>query len=162
MDLNLSEPNHFSAAEKIKKIIRLHTTLFRDIEESALKKISARLLLLVIPTGIDIIRQGDLREKLFIVVSGALDVFVKTNNGETKKVGKILPVDCVGERTLITQEPRNVLYVQKVNAGYCLYLMHIFKKYQMNFQRRCLYLSVLLQREVNCLIHHLFVLHQRS
>lgn len=33
----------------------------------------------------DIIRQRDLGEKLFIVVFGTQDVFIKTTNGEHKK-----------------------------------------------------------------------------
>ncbi len=53
-----------------------------------------------------LIRQDDESDELFIVVSGALGVYIRTESGE-RFVGRIGPGEVVGEMGLISGEPRS-------------------------------------------------------
>ncbi|HXQ51638.1 MAG TPA: patatin-like phospholipase family protein [Stellaceae bacterium] len=57
--------------------------------------------------GKTIIHQGDPSDELFIVVSGALGVYIRTDSGPDRFVGRIGPGETVGEMGLISGEPRS-------------------------------------------------------
>ncbi len=56
--------------------------------------------------GKTLIQQGDPSDELFIVVSGALGVYIRVSDGE-RFVGRIGPGEVVGEMGLISGEPRS-------------------------------------------------------
>ncbi len=57
--------------------------------------------------GKTLIKQDDPSDELFIVVSGALGVYIRTGSGEDRFVGRIGPGEVVGEMGLISGEPRS-------------------------------------------------------
>jgi NTE family protein len=57
--------------------------------------------------GKTLIRQDDPSDELFIVVSGALGVYIRTTGGEERFIGRIPPGEVVGEMGLISGEPRS-------------------------------------------------------
>jgi NTE family protein len=57
--------------------------------------------------GKTIIQQGDLSDELYIVVSGALGVYVRIADAPERFVARIGPGETVGEMSLISGEPRS-------------------------------------------------------
>jgi NTE family protein len=57
--------------------------------------------------GKTLIRQGDPSDDLFIVVSGALTVYIRVDSDTERFVGRVSPGEVVGEMGLISGEPRS-------------------------------------------------------
>jgi NTE family protein len=57
--------------------------------------------------GKTIIRQDDPSDELYIVVSGALGVYLRASGGQERFLGRIGPGEVVGEMGLISGEPRS-------------------------------------------------------
>jgi NTE family protein len=57
--------------------------------------------------GKTLIQQGDQSDELFIIVSGALGVYIRADSGSERFVARIGPSETVGEMGLISGEPRS-------------------------------------------------------
>jgi CRP-like cAMP-binding protein len=64
-----------------------------------------------------VVREGEPGASLFVVVSGLLDVFKQTEDGEARKVGLLAPGQVFGEWSLLTGAPRNATVTAAVETG---------------------------------------------
>ena len=83
------------------------TALFRDLDESTFSSVEAELDRMTLDTGDTLMEQGALGDSLFVLVSGRLRVFVRSETGAEDAVGEISPGEAVGEMALISDEPRS-------------------------------------------------------
>lgn len=80
---------------------------FSYLSEDELDEIADSFTWFTALGGRMLINQGDPSDALYIVVSGALGVYVRTASGEERFVGRIGPGEVVGEMGLISGEPRS-------------------------------------------------------
>jgi CRP-like cAMP-binding protein len=59
------------------------------------------------PAGTEIVSEGDAGASLYIVLTGALDVYRTEDAGTPRTIGRLLPGDVFGEMSLLTGAPRN-------------------------------------------------------
>jgi Fe-S-cluster-containing dehydrogenase component/CRP-like cAMP-binding protein len=72
------------------------------------KKIGPYARLLAFEPGETIMREGEWGGNTFYLsVAGELDVYVKDDSGEEKKVARLAPGACLGERSILAGIPRN-------------------------------------------------------
>ena len=81
--------------------------LFYGLDKKALKEIRASLEWFSLPGGWPLIRQGEIGDSLFVIVSGALGVFIKGADGRTELVTQLSTGAAVGEMSLLTGEKRS-------------------------------------------------------
>lgn len=81
--------------------------LFRGLDSKALSEIRGKLEWFSLPGGWPLIRQGEIGNALYVVVSGALGVFVRGSDGRTEMVTQLSAGAAVGEMSLLTGEKRS-------------------------------------------------------
>lgn len=81
--------------------------IFYGLDQKSLAKVHAHLEWFSLPGGWPLIRQGEVGHSLYIVVSGALGVFVRGTDGRTELVTQLSTGDAVGEMSLLTGEKRS-------------------------------------------------------
>jgi len=79
---------------------------FSALSHDALTHLLPLLESVAAPTGAAIIRQGDVGEKLFLVLSGKLQVVDERSDRPSIILTQKLPGQAVGEISLLTREPR--------------------------------------------------------
>ena len=86
----------------------LHRTgAFAVLGRVDLAKLAAYLDPLEVPVDGEVFRQGDAGASLYIVVDGALEVFVTTPDDRRLRIDTLVPGDLFGEMALFTGAPRS-------------------------------------------------------
>jgi NTE family protein len=80
---------------------------FSYLPENQLLEIASSFTWFTALGGKTLIRQGDPSDELYIIVSGALGVYIQGDAGSERFVGRIGPGETVGEMGLISGEPRS-------------------------------------------------------
>jgi cAMP-dependent protein kinase regulator len=80
--------------------------LFASFEEKALEQILAVTELRTYDPGETIVAEGEQGSSLFLIVSGAVDVFTSGSNGELLPLAELTAGDFFGEVSLLTGKPR--------------------------------------------------------
>jgi predicted acylesterase/phospholipase RssA/CRP-like cAMP-binding protein len=83
------------------------TEFFRDLDEVTFSSVEAELEWVEIDTGDVLMRQGEVGDCLFVLLSGRLRAFIQRDNGTEVPVGEISPGEAVGEMSIITDERRS-------------------------------------------------------
>ncbi len=96
-----------SASEFYVNSLLPNLRLFHGLDRKALQKVRSHLEWFSLPGGWPLIRQGEIGNSLFVVVSGALGVFVKGADGRTELVTQLSAGSAVGEMSLLTGEKRS-------------------------------------------------------
>lgn len=81
--------------------------LFDSFGEEEITELAGSISLQDLKPGAEVVREGEAGSSLFIVVSGLLDVFKRTESAERRKVGMLAPGQVFGEWSLLTGAPRN-------------------------------------------------------
>src|SRR5215470_16677952 len=76
--------------------------LLQDLGDVALKRVLAEANWFGLPGGVELKRDGENAQALFLVVTGSLGVFVKDARGERRLVAHIPAGETVGEMSLIS------------------------------------------------------------
>lgn len=82
------------------------TDLFRDFDEETFKSVEQELEWVTLETGELLMRQGEVGDSLWVVLSGRLRVFIEREDAEVA-VGEISPGEAVGEMAIIAEERRS-------------------------------------------------------
>jgi potassium efflux system protein len=86
--------------------------LFSNLNQEEIEAISKLIKTLYFKTGDTIIRQGDEGDLMYILVEGALQVYIKSEtNAEPIPVAKLTPGKYFGEMSLLVGEPRSATIV---------------------------------------------------
>ncbi len=83
------------------------TDLLRDLDESTFEDLEAELEWTGLSADEVLIREGDVGDCLYILVSGRLRAFIRQGNGDESVVGEISPGEAVGEMAIIAGEKRS-------------------------------------------------------
>lgn len=94
--------NHKETLNKIRKIDFF--TDFTDLELVRLLKICHTRKFSV---GENIFGQGEIGDRLFVMVMGHVDIIKESENGDEFKVASVHPGDVFGEMALVDKEPRS-------------------------------------------------------
>jgi len=91
---------------------RLHTfPLLADVSEPALKRLLSQVTWFGLPGGTLLPRDGENERALFLVVTGALGVFVEDETSRRMMVAQVSPGETVGEMSLISGETHSAQLV---------------------------------------------------
>jgi NTE family protein len=91
--------------ELISKISKVEP--FSYLNEDEVVEVADRFTWFTALGGKTLIRQGDPSDELYIVVSGALGVYIRVESGGERFLGRIGPGETVGEMGIISGEPRS-------------------------------------------------------
>lgn len=80
---------------------------FQTLGKESMDFIIDRLKLHEFEKNVDVVKIGDPGDKMFIVVSGMVDVLIRGADGAENKVAEIGPGNYFGEMALMTGEPRS-------------------------------------------------------
>lgn len=78
---------------------------FSDLGKEAFTSLIGRLEYQKLPTGHEVVRQGDEGRSLYILVEGEVSV-IREDDGEAKELARLGPGSLFGELALITSKPR--------------------------------------------------------
>ncbi len=101
------DPTDRSSAEFYVNSLLPSLRLFHGLDRRALEEVRSHLVWFSLPGGWPLIRQGEVGNSLFVVVSGALGVFVRGADGRTELVTQLSAGAAVGEMSLLTGEKRS-------------------------------------------------------
>jgi NTE family protein len=80
---------------------------FSYLAKDEILKIADRFTWFTALGGKTIVQQDDPSDELFIVVSGALGVYMRLGDGQERFIGRVGPGETIGEMGLISGEPRS-------------------------------------------------------
>ena len=80
--------------------------LFRGLDAPTLAAIAAEIEWFSLPGGMKLFDAGDEPDAMFIVISGCLGAFVRTPDGHTRLLNRVMAGETVGEMAMITGKPR--------------------------------------------------------
>lgn len=83
------------------------TDLLRDLDEGTFASLEAELEWVSLDAGEVLMREGEVGNCLFVLLSGRLRVFIQRDNGDESAVGEISPGEAVGEMAIIADERRS-------------------------------------------------------
>jgi CRP/FNR family cyclic AMP-dependent transcriptional regulator len=81
--------------------------IFRGLPEDVITRIVAVCRVVEIPTGKELMREGELAHGMFVVREGELEVCKQGRNGHEFCLATLKPGDCVGEMALVDIQPRS-------------------------------------------------------
>jgi len=91
--------------------------LFSDLNETELENLSAGVNVIYFKTGDTVIRQGDSGKAMYVLVEGALQVYIQAKDQEGQiPVAKLVPGKYFGELSLLIGEPRSATLVALSDA----------------------------------------------
>jgi NTE family protein len=94
------------------ELLKLHLrTYLGDIEPAALDELRSCLEWMTVPAGVDLMRQGDIGDAMYLVLSGRLRAYVEDEEGRSQAVREMGRGQIVGEMSVITGEPRRATVV---------------------------------------------------
>jgi predicted acylesterase/phospholipase RssA/CRP-like cAMP-binding protein len=85
--------------------------VFGTLGAVALDELAAAFRWFRLERGEPLFAQGDPGDALYVLVSGRLQVSVRTSAGESRVVGEIVPGEIVGEMALVSDDPRSATVV---------------------------------------------------
>jgi NTE family protein len=97
------------------------TRLFRDVPEKVLRRLEFLARARTFEAGKTIISEGHTAIAVFMVISGRVQVSVRTHNGENSPIRTIGPGGTFGEMALFSQRPRSAS-VTAITRTECLAL----------------------------------------
>src|SRR5436190_11094262 len=83
------------------------TDLLRDLDEAMFEDLEAELEWISLAAEEVLVREGEVGDCLFILLSGRLRAFVQRDSREEAAVGEISPGEAVGEMAIIADEKRS-------------------------------------------------------
>ncbi len=101
--------------------------LFKQLTPGELTRIAEKMNRVAYGVDEVIVRQGDEGEQFFLILNGAVNVFKRSNGGETK-VAQLGTGDFFGERALLADEPRNASCVAASEVQLLLLEKHEFRR----------------------------------
>jgi len=81
--------------------------LFGALPERVLEELAAELLVLELPAGTYVFREGEAGSCMFVVVQGDVEVLKKSRGGVDSRVAVLGPGDWFGEMSIIDVQPRS-------------------------------------------------------
>jgi NTE family protein len=78
--------------------------LLQDLSDTALRRVLAEANWFGLPGGMQLNREGENRQALFLIVTGSLGVFVNDDHGKRRMVAHIPPGETVGEMSLLSKD----------------------------------------------------------
>src|SRR5262245_19234064 len=81
--------------------------LFRDLDDETVASVEAELEWVMVETGDVLMRQGEVGDCLYVLLSGRLRASIERESGAHSAVGDICPGEVVGEMSLIVDERRS-------------------------------------------------------
>jgi NTE family protein len=85
--------------------------LFRDLDVALLSDIANEIEWFSLPGGSTLFKAGDEPDALYFVISGCLGAYMRSAEGHSHLVGRILAGETVGEMALISGKPRTATVV---------------------------------------------------
>jgi NTE family protein len=85
--------------------------LFRDLDSSLLGEIANEIEWFSLPGGSTLFEAGDEPDALYFVITGCLGVYLRSADGRSLHVSRILAGETVGEMALISGKPRTATVV---------------------------------------------------
>lgn len=82
------------------------TDFFANIAKSHLDKLAAQFEPIYIPSGQTLIKQGEIGDCLYLIISGRIRALKKSPTGEEYIAGESGRGELIGELSLLTQDPR--------------------------------------------------------
>lgn len=95
------EQLHVEPEELLRKV-----PFFAETPPDEFTRVAGKLRELTVPSGDDIIREGDAGDSLFLIARGVIRV-VKEIDGETVELATLVAGEFFGEMALLLREPRN-------------------------------------------------------
>lgn len=80
--------------------------LFQGVDPARLKLIAFAAERLTVPAGTELVRQGEVGDAVFVVLSGEASAFVKIADGSELRVGPVPAGSLFGEVALLAEVPR--------------------------------------------------------
>jgi len=106
-----------SASQLALQVAYLHSVpLFSELDNEALTQIAGLLRPEPAAAGSDIVRLGDQGDKFYLIVSGELDVLVRDDAGEERRLATLGSADYFGEMGLLRDVPRMATVRATTNA----------------------------------------------
>ncbi len=85
----------------------MRSELFHHLAAEDLRALAATARRRRVPAGTSVVRQGEPGSSLFVVVEGVLDVDIKIDDGDHRRIRTLAPGDMFGEYSLLTGAPRS-------------------------------------------------------
>lgn len=82
--------------------------VFSSLDDAVLLKLLNKFKKINIDRNKILFRQGELSNSLYLLVSGKISTFVRTNKNETLLLNEVLPGSIIGELTALSHEPRPI------------------------------------------------------
>ena len=125
-DFDAAVRDHFEALGKVDRAatrasILSHIPLFRELDAAQLRRINQKFQRESFQPGDDVIRQGDVGDKFYVIARGAVEVIVRTDEGKDLTVANLRQGEYFGEIALLTDVPRTAT-VRATEALECLVL----------------------------------------
>lgn len=90
---------------------------FAELDGEALAAIAAVATPVALEAGESLVRQGELGDALYVILTGTLDVVLELEGGARQNLAHLGPGDCVGELAFLTKRSRTATVVAREPAS---------------------------------------------
>lgn len=80
--------------------------LFEDFERADIRVLAQFMQAYSVPSGTEIIREGDAGDYMLLIIEGEIDIFKKDHDNMRKRIAVVGPGKTLGEMSMIDGEPR--------------------------------------------------------
>ncbi|MDR2184574.1 MAG: GGDEF domain-containing protein [Treponema sp.] len=94
--------------------VLIQSSIFAAMSELEFNAVTAFLERRRVDAGVQVFKEGDAGEELFILLSGELNAYVSQSDGTQRWMFKIKPGDFFGEMSVIANEPRSATITAKI------------------------------------------------
>lgn len=108
---HLGQPCTSLPAYQIELLVSSLKQIFGEFDDAMLKTVTPLLEWVELAGGQTLLREGDLGDDLYFVISGRLRAYVRNDVGEPSLIGEIMRGQTIGEMALFTQEPRSATVI---------------------------------------------------
>lgn len=99
-----------------KEQLLAHVDLFRPFTAAERQALAEAMETRTVARGGVVVREGEPGESLFLLAEGALDVTTRGEDGHTVALDRLLPGAVLGERSLLTGDPRSATITAATDA----------------------------------------------
>ena len=126
------------------QLVNVLPKLFGELDDSMLHDLEARMTWLHLPRGYVLCYQGEPSDSFYIVISGRLQVLIRSGAGESRQVGEVSQGESVGEMGVFTGVPRSATIIASRDSELVRFSKADFEEFTTHYPQLLKHLTRLL------------------
>lgn len=126
------------------QMIAVLPKLFGELDDQLLRDLESKMTWVHLPRGYVLCYQGETSDSFYVLISGRLEVLVRTSTGQLRQVGEISQGETAGEIGVFTGEPRSATILASRDSELLKFSKNEFEEFTQRYPQLMRHLTQLL------------------